>query len=280
MNMIPNRLRPFRFPILLLAAFGGLTLGAQETTVLSDDFSQTSPEEATASIRSETSWYGFTRGGGRLPLSKEVEVDGDTVRVLEFSAQSQQTLIAAAFPSVELKRPGDYIQLSVDYRYLYPLKGTSPAFVVGLYDTRGAPLTSGDLRKDLDPTSAVGSFHAGYRLAKIPNELADDLRLDQVTGLGSLFPQNKIDTTSSGLTLAPREMHQMTLRITLEEGGRLTFNYGVDGVFQKYSSTAPLNTAITRFNEVSICPLGRGFERGGANFYIQLSKVKVVRGER
>ncbi|HEY9248463.1 MAG TPA: hypothetical protein VIO38_05000 [Rariglobus sp.] len=280
MNMIPNSPRHFRFAALLLLASGGLTLSARETAVLSDNFSRTSPEEATASIRSGTSWYGFTQGGGKLPSAKEVDVNGDTVRVLEFSAQSQQTLIAAAFSTVELKQPGDYIQLSVDYRYLYPLKGTSPAFVVGLYDSKGAPLVSGDLRKDLDPTGATASHHAGYRLAKLPTDLADDLQLDQVTGLGVPFPQNKIDKASSGLTLAPREMHRMTLRITLEEGGTLTFNYGVDGVFQKYSATAPMNVKVTCFNEVSICPLGRGFERGGANFYIQLGKVNVVRGER
>ncbi|MFA6959855.1 MAG: hypothetical protein WC205_03780 [Opitutaceae bacterium] len=280
MNIISKNHRYFRLAALFFTACYSLTLSAKETSVLSDNFSKASVEEATASIRSETSWYGFTKGGGKLPTAKETDLSGDTVSVLEFSAQSQQTLIVAAFPAVDLKRPGDYLQLSVEYRYLYLLKGMSPAFVVGLYDSGGAPLVTGDLRKDLDQAGAAGSNHVGFRLAKLPTDMTGDLQLDQVTGLGGLFPQTKIDTASSGLTLGPREMHQMTLRITLGENGNLVFNYGVDGVFQKYSTTAPLKVAITRFNEISICPLGRGFERGGSNFYIQLGKVKVVRGER
>lgn len=279
MNMIPQIQRYFRSIALLIAASSGLTFFAGEITVLSDTFSKASVEEATASIRSEASWYGFTKGGGKLPSIKEADLGGDTVSVLDFSAQSQHTLIAAAFPSVNLKRPGDYIQLIVEYRYRYPLKDVVPAFVIGVYDSAGAPLVAGDLRKDLDADGAAGSNHAGYRLAKLPTEMTGDLQLDLVNGLGEPFPHTRIDAASSGLKLGAREMHQMTLRVTLAEGGNLLFNYGVDGVIQKYSTLAPLKTTITRFNEVSICPVGRGFETSG-NYYIQLVKVKVVRGER
>jgi hypothetical protein len=279
MNMIPKTQRYLRSASLLLAACSRLSLFAGETTVLSDTFSKAMTEEATASIRSETSWYGFTKGGGKLPTIKETDLGGDSISVLDFSAQSQHTLLAAAFPSVDLKRPGDYVQLIVEYSYRYPLKDVVPAFVIGLYDSGGAPLVAGDLRKDLDAAGAAGSNHAGYRLAKVPTEMTGDLRLDLVTGLGEFFPHTQIDAASTGLKLGAREMHQMTLRVTLGEGGNLMFHYGMDGIIQKYSTVAPLKTTVTRFNEVSICPIGRGFETSG-NYYIQLGKVKVVRGER
>lgn len=279
MNMIPKNQRHFHFAALLVSACSGLTLFAGETTILEDNFSEASTEEATASIRSETSWYGFTKGGGKLPSVQEAALGGDEVSVLEFSSQSQHTLLAAAFPTVDLKRPGDYIQLIVEYSYRYPLKDTVPAFVVGLYDSGGAPLVSGDLSKDLDADGAGASNHVGYRLAKLPTEMTGDLQLDQVTGLGALFPETELDSASSGLNLGAREMHQMALRITLAEGGNLVFDYGVDGTSQEYSTVTPLKDTITRFNQVSISPIGRGFETGEQNHYIQLGKVKVVRGE-
>ncbi|WP_043585761.1 hypothetical protein [Geminisphaera colitermitum] len=268
------------FAILILVFCGGLNLSAAEEIVLQDDFSKAEQEAQTASIRSETLWYGFSSGGGRLPVVKEVSSDAFTGKLLEFSAQSQHTLIVGAFPTVELKKEGDFIQLSLDYRYLYPLKSPTPAFIIGLHDSAGAPLAAGNIRKGFEP-GAAGANHVGYRLAKLPLDEAGDLQVDLASGLGSPFPQKKISAGDSGQTLGSRELHTLVLRITRQEDGNLAFACSVNGVTRKFVTTDPAQVAATRFDEVSICPLGRGFERGpGLNYYVQTANVRVIRGTK
>ncbi|MDR1279918.1 MAG: hypothetical protein LBK99_03755 [Opitutaceae bacterium] len=269
---------PSRLALLTLLSLCGLNLPATEKIIFKDDFTGAKAEPETVSIRSETSWHGFAKSGGRLPSVKKVDTEAFAGTVLEFSAQGQHTLIAGAFPAVELKKEGDFIQVSLDYRYLYPLKNPTPAFVVGLHDSRGIPVARGNLRRDLEP-GAAGSNHVGYRLAKLPLETTEDLQVDLATGLGATFSLKKIASGDSGQKLDSRGMHTIVMKITLLADGNLAFDYSVNGAVRKFATTDSVQVGATRFDEISICPLGRGFDRGPAhNYYIQTTNVRVIHG--
>lgn len=269
----------FRHAALTLFVIVPSLLHGAEKNVLKEDFDNVTLEAETGSIRSETSWYGFTEGGGRLPGLKQVQSSGFAGNVLDFSGQSQYTLLVGAFPLVELKKAGDFVQLSLNFRYVYPLKHVTPAFVIGLYASNGTPLTEGNLRKNLPPGSA-GSNHIGYRLAKLPQGTSGDLQLDLAQGLGATFPNALLTRSSSGLELTSREMHSLVLNVTLTEDGNIALNYNLNGIGYQFVTTSAAQVGTTRFDEVYISPLGRGFQRPAGNNYIQISNVRVITGTR
>lgn len=225
-------------------------------------------------ITSAATWCAFHNRSGKMPASKKAK-DGDEIGGIEFAAQSQSTLLAAAFPPVQLKNAGDYIRLSVTYRYLHGPTKPSPGFVVGLYNSNGMPLTAGRGDTPFKKELQVGLDFSGYRVGKNPNAASQDLIADKVMGVSSPFPDNPLLTSDSGVIVTAKKTHELELKITLQADGSLTVESGIDGrIFR--ATDARASASGMHFDTILLRPLTAGLEESSGNNYVQVLKVVVL----
>lgn len=276
-NLISLSSRLVRVTVFLAGVFAR-DLSA-ETTDLHDDFSNASLNEATLSIDSAVSWHGFHNRAGGLPTIEEVSVRDTAGKALNFSGKSQNAFVVASFPLVSLKKPGDFIDLKVSYRYLHGPTDPANGFVMGLFNSNGMPISAGNLDGRYPEPAEIGLEQFGYRVGKAPNSRTQDVVLDRALGISSPFPTEALQTSDSDTLAQAKAIHVLLLRITREDGGTFTLEYGIDSARFKLPASVDSMSA-TDFDTVLLYPLGRGFGESKGNNYIQVVDVTVTSHEK
>ncbi len=250
-----------------------------ETTNLHDDFSNATLNDTTLSIDSVVSWHGFHNRAGGLPTIEEVGVSEYTGKALNFSGKSQNAFVVASFPLVSLKKAGDFIYLRVSYRYLYGPTDPVSGFVMGLFNSNGMPINAGNLDARYPEAAEVGVEQFGYRVGKAPNSKTQDVVLEKAIGISSSFPLEALQTSDSDTLVQAKVVHILLLKITRENDGAFTLEYGIDSSLFKLPAKADSMIA-TDFDTVLLYPLGRGFGESKGNNYIQVVDVTVTSNEK
>jgi hypothetical protein len=231
-------------------------------------------------IQSAITWYALNSHPGGAPpgvisVADAPPLDG---KVLHFIGGSSNSLIVGAIPPVTLARPGDCVQVKVDYRYRVAPQNPGATFI-GLFDDNGSPVAQNELGSQ---TQITGD--KGYKIVK--TQAGADLGVYAVTIGGSpaspFFSGGTSLAPATDTTIVPKEsttaVYTLTLKLTLAPNGD---DLQVDGSFAQAGGgtfaigqvTIPAAQVLTRtFNQVVISP-----STGGAGG-IDVDNVEVTGG--
>lgn len=242
-------------PVLLAA-----TAAQAATVVYSNDFSNGSVGEQPAGI------YAYNASAsGTSALLKADSSSPLSGNALNYYGSSYNTFMIGSFATTTLSSVGNYIEFSLDLRYLATLTNLNTGPMLGLLNSGGTALTSNTLG-----SRGVTSDDVGYKVSKMvntssasPATASDFLLLSQPTQAnGGEFTTyaNRLNTASSGIALNNTTPHSMTLRLTYQAGGDLLITGSLD-TFQTSYTLLAANVLTYSFNEFVIA--GSGGINGG-----------------
>lgn len=262
-------------PMAMVFSVGmGLSQTSMAGVALSDNFSSAVQEDdvvvnnvTTKHIKSVATWYGMNQNAGgssaTIGTDNYSPLNGNA---LYFANYSSNSTMVAGFSSVTLAKPGDWIQLSMNYRYTTTPTGTSSA-ILGLYNDSGTPVTQNHLGERNEISNDVG-----YQAVKSATSGTDDLTLKKLVGGNNYYyitagtqlgSATSTDVAPSSLLLT--SVYTLTLKITLADNGAdllMDIIYSAPGGVTVNSTQQVLTSAnvVTKtFNEVGISFSGNAY---------------------
>jgi len=209
----------------------------QAATIYSNNFSSDTVDQEAIGLYSYSS-----NAAASAPLvatNNAAPLSGNVLRFGGGTGTSINTVAVGAISAVTLANAGDYIAISMDYRFFSTVTGNNSGPLLGLYNNGGTAFTQNYFGADASKGGTADD--KGYEVSKFinisgsPNASASDFKFlarNESLYAPSFFTfQGIAQTTSSGIGAQDLSSHSISMTLTRQANGDLL----ITGTFDTYS---------------------------------------------